>query len=108
MKGRSISRWTHAFGSLNSVLFAKCASVFPDYPQFLATQTCIFDRHAEKHVLILLVVGGKRVLVESHQFRIIRAGFREVGKLLPDGGDQAGLSLHAFVIGHWCYENSRF
>jgi hypothetical protein len=46
------------------------------------------------------VTDRKRVLVEQHYFCIIRAGVREVGKLLPDGSDQAGLSLHAFVVGH--------
>jgi len=47
-----------------------------------------------------LVVGGKGVLVEQYEFRVIRAGFREVGKILSNRSDQAGLSLHAFVIGH--------
>jgi hypothetical protein len=39
-----------------------------------------------------LVVGGKGVLVERHQFRVIRAGFREVGKILSNRSDQIGLS----------------
>jgi hypothetical protein len=38
--------------------------------------------------------------VEQYQFRVIRAGFREVGKILSNRSDQAGLSLHALVIGH--------
>jgi hypothetical protein len=38
--------------------------------------------------------------VEQDQFRVIHSRLREHGKLPSDGGDQAGLSLHAFVIGH--------
>ena len=38
--------------------------------------------------------------MEQHQFRVIRARFREVWKLFSDGRDQTGLSLHALVIGH--------
>ena len=86
--------------SLDSVLFAEGTSVLPDHAHFLATQTCILDRHAEERVFVLLVVGSKGVLVEQHHFRVIRAGFREVGKILSNRSDQAGLSLHPFVIGH--------
>ena len=89
-----------ALRSLDSVLFAERASVRADHPHFFPTETCVLDRHAEERVFVLLVVGGKGVLVEQHQFRIIGAGLREVGKLLPDGSDQAGLSLHPFVVGH--------
>ena len=85
---------------LDSFLFVERASVLPDHAHFLATETCIFDRHAEERVFVLLVVGSKRVLVEQHQFRVIRAGFREVGKVLSNRSDQAGLSLHSFVVGH--------
>ncbi len=83
--------------SLDSVLFAEGLSILPDQTHFLTTQTCVLDRHAEECVF---VVGRKGVLVEQHQFRVIRAGFREFGKLRSDGRDQAGLSLHALVIGH--------
>jgi hypothetical protein len=38
--------------------------------------------------------------VEKDQFHVIRARFYEVGKLPSDDGYQAGLSPHAFVIGH--------
>jgi hypothetical protein len=38
--------------------------------------------------------------VEQDQFGVIRARFHKVGKVPSDGGDQAGLSPHAFVIGH--------
>jgi len=98
--GRSISLWTHAFGSLNSLFFGKAARIPPDHPHFLATQTCVLDRHAEEHVFVLLVFGGKGVLMEQHQFRVVRACFREFGKLRADGRDQAGLLPHALVIGH--------
>ena len=49
---------------------------------------------------MLLVVGGKGVLVEQHQFCVIRACFRKLWKFLSDGSDQAGLSLHPFVVRH--------
>src|ERR1039458_1868794 len=86
--------------SLDRAVFPKVASVLPDHTHFFPTQTCILDRHAEEHVFVLLVVGSKGVLVEQNQFRVVRAAFRELGKLFPDGSDQAGLSLHALVIGH--------
>ena len=86
--------------SLDSLPFAKCAPILSDHPNFLPTETCVLDRHAEALVFVLLVVGGKGVLVKQHRFRVIRACFREFGKLRSDGGDQAGLSLHALVIGH--------
>jgi hypothetical protein len=98
--GGSIGRWTHLFGLLNSIVFGKAASVLPDHAHFFPTQTSVLDRHAEERVFVLLVVGGKGVLVEQHQFRVIRARFRELRKLLPDGWDHAGLSLHSFVTGH--------
>jgi hypothetical protein len=86
--------------SLNCVFSAERASVSPDHAHFLATQTCVLDRHAEERVFVLLIVGGKGVLVEQHQFRVIRASFREVRKTLSNRSDQAGLSLHPFVIVH--------
>lgn len=86
--------------SLDRAAFTKSAAVLPNYTHFFPTETSVFDRHAEERVFILLVVGSKGVLVEQDQFRVIRTGFREVGKLLPDGSDQAGLSSHAFVVGH--------
>ena len=76
--------------SVNAVFFAKGASVLPDHAHFLPSKSGILNRHAEQHVLVLLIVGGKGVLVEQHQFRIIRAGFCELCELLPDGCDQAG------------------
>ena len=86
--------------SLDCVCFAERASVLPDHSYFFPTKTCVFDRHAEERVFVLLVVGSKRVLVEQHEFRVIRARFRELRKLFSDGRDQAGLSLHASVVGH--------
>jgi hypothetical protein len=85
--------------SLNFVFSVESASVLPNHAHFFPTETCIFDRHAEERVFVLLVVGGKGVLVEQHQFRVIRARFREVWKFLSDSRDQTGLSLHALVIG---------
>ena len=78
----------------------EAAPILPDHTYFFPTQPCVLDRHAKEHVFVLLVVGGKGVLVEQDQFRVIRAGFREFGKFRSDGRDQAGLSLIAFVIGH--------
>jgi hypothetical protein len=63
-------------------------------------ETCIFDRHAEEREFVLLVVGSKCVLVEQDHFRVVRAGFREVGKILSNRSDQAGLFLHALVVSH--------
>ena len=98
--GGSISRWTHLLGSLNSLFFGKAASVLPHHPHFLPTETCVLDRHAEEHVFVLLVVGGKGVLVQYDSLNIGGAHPREVRKLLPYGCDQAGLPLHAFVTVH--------
>jgi len=78
--------------SLDCLLFAKGLPITPNHAHFLPTEARIVDRHAEERVFVLLVVGGKSVLVEQHQFRVIRARFRELGKLPSDGGDQAGLS----------------
>jgi len=86
---------------LDSFFFlANGASVLPDHAHFFPTKTCVLDRHAEERVFVFLVVGSKSVLVEQYQFRVICAGFREVGKILSDGRDQAGLSLHSLFIGH--------
>ena len=87
---------------MKSLPFFEAASVFPNYMYFFSTKTSVFDRHTEELVLVLvlLIVGGENILVEQHQFRVIRAGFRELGEFLSDGSDQAGLSLHAVVIGH--------
>ena len=86
--------------SLDRAVFAESASVLPNHTHFLPTETRILDRHAEEHVFVVLIVGSKSVLVKQHQFRVIRARFREVGKILSNRGDQAGLSLHPFVVGH--------
>jgi len=86
--------------SLDRAVFAEAASVLPDHAHFFPTETSVFDRHAEERVFLLLIIGSKGVLVKSHQFRVIRAGFRELRKLFSDGRDQAGLSLHALIVGH--------
>jgi hypothetical protein len=46
----------------------------PNHVHFLPTETCVLDRHAEKYVFVLLVVAGKSVLMEQHEFRVIRDG----------------------------------
>ena len=66
---------------------------FPRRPAYLIAMP-------RRQVFVFLVVGSKGVLVKQHQFRVIRARFRELRKLLPDGCDQAGLPLHAFVTVH--------
>ena len=38
--------------------------------------------------------------MEQHQFRVIRAGFREFGELFSDRRAQIGLSLQALLVGH--------
>jgi hypothetical protein len=86
--------------SLNSVFLAKGASVLPKHAHLFPTETSVLDRHAEERVFVLLIVGSKGVLMEQHQFRFIRARFREVGKILSDGRDQVGLPLHALVTVH--------
>jgi len=93
-------RGSAVYVSLDCVFLSDAASVFPDHAHFFPTETSVLDSHSEEHVFVLLVIGGKSVLVEQHQFRVIRARFREFGKLRSDGGYQAGLSLHALVIGH--------
>ena len=78
--------------SLDRAVFTERASVLPDHAHFFPTEASVFDRHAEEHVFVLLVIGSKGVLVEQYQFCFIRARFREVGKLPSDGRDQAGLT----------------
>src|ERR1035441_1507128 len=73
--------------SLDCALFAERLSVLEHTP-FLPTEACILDCHAEERVFVLLVVGGKGVLVKQHQFRVVRAGFREFGKLRSDFREQ--------------------
>ena len=92
----------HGFSafSLDFLFFTETASVLPDHAHFLPTQTSVLDRHAEERVFVLLVVGGKGVLVKQHEFRVIRAGFHEVGKILSNRSDQGGLSFHTLVIRH--------
>ena len=85
---------------MDFVFLAESASVLSDHTHFLPTETSVLDRHPKEHVFVLLLIGGKGILVEQHQYRVIRTSFREVGKLLSDGGDEAGLSLHAFVVSH--------
>jgi hypothetical protein len=86
--------------SLNSVFFSECAPIPSDHPHFLPTQPSVLDCHAEECVFVLLVVGSKGILVQKYKLRVIRARFCELRKRLPDGSDQIGLSLHAFVVGH--------
>ena len=50
--------------SLDRVVFAESGAVLPYHTYFFSTQTCVFDRHAEELVFILLVVGGQGVLVK--------------------------------------------
>jgi hypothetical protein len=85
--------------SLNCALFAERLSVL-EHTHFFPTEASVLDCHAEEHIFVLLVIGGKGVLVKQNKFCVFRAGFREFGKLRSDGRDQAGLSLHAFVVGH--------
>jgi hypothetical protein len=87
------AHWTVPSSSRMLRFFPITRTSFPRRPAY-------FDRHAEERVFILLVVRSKGVLVEQHQFGVVRARFRRFGKLRADGSDQAGLSLHAFVIGH--------
>jgi len=49
---------------MDCVFLAKGASVFPDHTHFFPTEASIFDGHAEEHVFVLLVVGGKGILVK--------------------------------------------
>lgn len=85
---------------MDSLPFAERASVPSNHAHFFPTEARVLDRHAEERVFIFLVIGCEGILVEQNQFRVIRAGFRELWKLPSDRGDQAGLSLHAFIIGH--------
>jgi hypothetical protein len=82
------------------IFLAKGASVLPNHAHFFPTETSVFDRHAEEHVFVFLVVGSKGVLVEHDNLNIGGAHPREVRKLLPDGRDQAGLSLHSLLVAH--------
>ena len=68
--------------------------------EHLMASTKLCQPPQSKSVFVLLVVGSKGVLVDQHQFRVIHTCTHEVGKLLSDGVDEAGLSLHALVIGH--------
>jgi len=80
------------------VFLSEGASVFPDHAHFLPTEASVLDRHAEEHVFVLLVVGGKGVLVEQHQFRVIRARFCELGEFPSDGGDQGGRCVRSSLV----------
>ena len=63
------------FSLLRRVCFGSCRSHALPYPQ-----TCVLDRHAEELVFVLLVVGGKGVLVEQYEFRVIRQAFAKSGR----------------------------
>jgi hypothetical protein len=96
----SIPRQEFTPASLDFLFVAERLSILPDHTHLFPTETSVLDRHAEQHVLVLLVVGSKGVLVQYDSLNIGGAHPREVRKLLPDGCDQAGLSLHALVIDH--------
>ena len=85
---------------LNSRFFGKAAPVFSNHAHFLAAQTCVLDCHAEKRVLVVLIVRRERILVKHHQFRIIGAHSCKIGELCSDRSDQARLSLHTFFVRH--------
>ena len=51
---------------LNSRYLGKAAAVLPDNPHFLAAKTSVLDCHAEKRVLVVLIVCGKRILVKQY------------------------------------------
>lgn len=91
--------------SVDSILSAEGASIFLDHAHLFSTEASVFDRHSKERVFVLLVVGGEGVLVEQHQFCVIRARFRKLWKFLSDGSDQAGFPLHAFVVGHADFES---
>jgi hypothetical protein len=58
--GGSVSRWTHAFGLTEfSLLPRSCFGSF-DHAHFLATQSRVLDRHAQKPVLIVTINMEKR------------------------------------------------
>ncbi len=78
--------------------FADSAPVLSNHADFLSTQTCILDSHAEEHVFAVLVAGGKGILVEQHQFRVIRARFCELGEFPSDGGDQGGRCVRSSLV----------
>jgi hypothetical protein len=98
--GGSISCWTHLFGSLNSLFFGKAAPILSNHMHFFLPESGVLNRHAEQHVLVLLVVRGEGVLMQYDSLNIGGAHPREVRKLLPDGCDQAGLSLHSLLVVH--------
>jgi hypothetical protein len=83
--------------SLDCVRF-ESLPILPGHPHFFPSKASILDRHAEERVFVLLVVGGKGVLVEQHQFRVIRARFCEFRKLRSDGRDQAGLTSQEAAV----------
>jgi len=66
---------------MDSLLFTECASVLIDHAHLFPTETSVLDRHTKEQVFVLLVIGGKGVLVEQPQFRVIPTGFHEIGKL---------------------------
>src|SRR5438552_1418303 len=59
----------------------------------------LLKRH-EKSVFVFLVVGGKSVLMNQDYFRVIRARFRELWKLLSNDRDKVGHSFHTLVTVH--------
>jgi hypothetical protein len=104
-RGR-VSGWAHALCSLNFLLLGKTASILPNDTHFFSSEARILDRHTEQQVLVFLIVGGKGILVQHDSLNIGGAHPREVGKLLPDGCDQAGLSLHSLLVGHGHFYHS--
>ncbi|MGA8622800.1 MAG: hypothetical protein WB660_30290 [Candidatus Sulfotelmatobacter sp.] len=92
--------------SLDSLLFAKGASVGSNHTHFFSPESGVFDRHAEQHVLVFLVVGSKGTLVEQYVFRVVRARPCKVWELLPYDRDQIRLPLHTLFVRHKCHENN--
>jgi hypothetical protein len=54
---------------VNPLFSGKVASVLPDHTSFSSAKASVLDLHAEEHVLVLLVLGGKGILVD-HAFVI--------------------------------------
>ena len=63
------------------------------------TETSVLDRHAEERVFVPTVIGGKTSWWSKTSSWRPRT-FSRTREAPFDGGDQAGLSLHAFVVGH--------
>jgi hypothetical protein len=91
--GTHVFYWTLSFSSIVLRFFPITRTSFP-------TESGVLDRHAEQHVLVLLGSRRQTRLGGEYTFGVVGAHSHEVGELLPDGRDEAGLSLHPFVVGH--------